>query len=111
MLSTLIGKIAIEDHPARREVCGLETVAFPTQKQVLVNGRRVGYCGSKPNMPLNLITLLPADYRDSVREFVEQTIGGKVSKVCEMPGVDEAGNPEPYDSEIVTDEQSGSAAQ
>jgi hypothetical protein len=105
MLSTLVGKIAIEDHPARKDVCGIVVPALPDQRQVMVNGRRVGYCGSKPNMPLNLIMVLPPDYRDSVREFVEQQIG-TVSKVCELPAMDEEGNAEPLDPVVVTEEGS-----
>jgi hypothetical protein len=93
MLPQLEGKIVIEDHPARHEVCGILVPQHPEHRQVLINGRRVAYCGAKPNMPLCFIVLLPQDYIDSVREQVEKTIG-PVSKVAEVPSVDQHGNRE-----------------
>lgn len=86
MLKQLEGKITIEPHPARDVVHGIEIEMFPDQRQVMVNGARVAYCGSAPDTPLCFIRDYPPEYSDSIVEFVTQQLGPR-NKIAAAPGV------------------------
>jgi hypothetical protein len=58
-------QIEIINHPVHED-----------QKQILGDGRRVGYCGAYHGMPINLIVRLGAADVAEVQSTVEQLIGG-----------------------------------
>ncbi len=54
------------------------------QRCIENDGVRIGYCGSKAGMPVNLIVRLTPANVDEIKTFVETQVG-EVSKVCMVP--------------------------
>lgn len=72
----------IEIKPMQRKVSGklVDWIEFP-QRQVLIDGRRVAYCGSKPGMPINFRRELGEDIKRAVKAKVEDYLQGPAGRL------------------------------
>jgi hypothetical protein len=110
MLPELEGKLRLEPHPARIYVHGIPVIAFPEERQILLERVRLGYCHSKPGHPILFINSYPKEFANAVREWVEGEIrrtnglaaDAKVVNRMSMPVSDAA--MERYEEQVKTEE-------
>ena len=59
------------------DVAGVPLPAFPDQRAIRLDGVLIGYCGTKPQAPINLIRNYPTSVRDEIHKFVERELDGQ----------------------------------
>lgn len=57
-----------------RPMVGRSGTVF-NQQIVLANGRQVGYCGTRPGMPVNFTRKVSKNLKDEVVAFVQENLG------------------------------------
>tara|TARA_R110000803_G_scaffold62272_5_gene122536 strand:+ start:996 stop:1364 length:369 start_codon:yes stop_codon:yes gene_type:complete len=80
--------LKLEPHPARRRslITGELVESNPGQRQIMVDGKRIGYCGALPGMPITLIRRFSDIDREEIKAFIEREVG-KVSGMGQPPMV------------------------
>lgn len=53
-----------------------------SQRQVMIDGRRVAYCGSKPGMPICFLREVGEDIKASVKEAVDKHNNGPSGRLA-----------------------------
>lgn len=75
---------------APKDVGGVRIKASLHQREIFcedMNGTmaRIGYCGDKPGMPINLIRRFTPEFAEGVKAFVEKELDGPVKSVHQPP--------------------------
>ncbi len=105
-------EMRLEPHPARQIVHGKPVVLILDQQQVMVKDERdrwvrVAYCGVKPSEGVFFIRDYPEAFIASVKQFVDEQLGGEATTSAPPPAPPEpeADEPGDYDSQLILPEE------
>lgn len=98
--------LTLEDHPTRATATingdAVEVPAFPEMRQIMHEGRRIGYCSIVPGAPISLIRRVTDYEKGVIHEWVAKQVGepGQLFQPPVPQVVDEETDETDYEDEV-----------